>query len=68
MSYEVYGPYIPVLMLITFIGLFIWVLLPGNKKRFDEASKLPFADEEQHKKSEDEQSRPEETHNRRDDK
>ncbi|MET3999467.1 cbb3-type cytochrome c oxidase subunit 3 [Marinobacterium sp. MBR-109] len=68
MSYEVYGPYIPVIMLITFIGLFIWVLLPGNKKRFDEASQLPFADEEQHKKSEEEQNRPEETHNRRDDK
>ena len=67
MSYEVYGPYIPVIMLITFIGLFIWVLLPGNKKRFDEASKLPFADEEQHKKSEDAQGR-EETQNRRDDK
>ncbi|MBR9868629.1 MAG: cbb3-type cytochrome c oxidase subunit 3 [Oceanospirillales bacterium] len=33
-------------MLITFIGLFIWVLLPGNKKRFDEASQLPFADED----------------------
>ncbi|UTW01721.1 cbb3-type cytochrome c oxidase subunit 3 [Amphritea atlantica] len=47
MSYEVYGPYLPALMLITFIGLFIWVLLPGNKKRFDEASQLPFADEDE---------------------
>ncbi|RTE67645.1 cbb3-type cytochrome c oxidase subunit 3 [Amphritea opalescens] len=47
MSYEVYGPYLPLLMLITFIGLFIWVLLPGNRKRFDEASKLPFADEDE---------------------
>ncbi len=46
MSYEVYGPYIPVVMLITFVGLFIWVLLPGNSKGFDEASNLPFADEE----------------------
>ncbi|WP_177201099.1 MULTISPECIES: cbb3-type cytochrome c oxidase subunit 3 [Neptunomonas] len=45
MSYDVYGPFIPVIMLITFIGLFIWVLLPGNKKRFDDASQLPFADE-----------------------
>ncbi|WP_054343425.1 CcoQ/FixQ family Cbb3-type cytochrome c oxidase assembly chaperone [Neptunomonas antarctica] len=45
MSYDVYGPFIPVIMLITFLGLFIWVLLPGNKKRFDEASQLPFADE-----------------------
>ncbi|WP_417224413.1 cbb3-type cytochrome oxidase subunit 3 [Amphritea sp.] len=52
MSYEVYGPYLPLLMLITFIGLFIWVLLPGNRKRFDEASQLPFADEEQDSPSE----------------
>jgi cytochrome c oxidase cbb3-type subunit 4 len=67
-SYEVYGPYIPVIMLITFIGLFIWVLLPGNKKRFEEASQLPFADEVQHKASEAQQQDRPETHNRRDDK
>ncbi len=65
MSYEVYGPYIPVIMLITFIGLFAWVLLPGNKKRFDEASQLPFADED---KKDDEQQNQEGTHNRRDNK
>lgn len=47
MSYDVYGPYIPVVMLITFIGLVVWVMLPGNKKRFDDASELPFADEQQ---------------------
>ncbi|MBQ0756274.1 MAG: cbb3-type cytochrome c oxidase subunit 3 [Amphritea sp.] len=47
MSYEVYGPYLPVLMLITFILLFIWVLLPGNRKGFEEASNLPFEDDEQ---------------------
>nr|WP_232846394.1 cbb3-type cytochrome c oxidase subunit 3 [Amphritea pacifica] len=34
-------------MIITFIALFIWVLLPGNRKRFDEASQLPFADEDE---------------------
>jgi cytochrome c oxidase cbb3-type subunit 4 len=51
-SYEVYGPYLPLLMLITFIGLFIWVLLPGNRKRFDEASQLPFADEDEDSPSE----------------
>nr|WP_081763690.1 MULTISPECIES: cbb3-type cytochrome c oxidase subunit 3 [Nitrincola] len=33
-------------MLITFIGLFVWVLLPQNKKRFDDAANLPFADDE----------------------
>lgn len=57
MSYEVYGPFIPVIMLITFIGLFIWVLLPGNKKRFDEASNLPFEDDEQDKRSREELDR-----------
>jgi len=46
-SYDVYGPFIPVIMLLTFVGLFIWVLLPGNKKRFDEASQLPFADDKE---------------------
>ncbi|RVU30825.1 cbb3-type cytochrome c oxidase subunit 3 [Neptunomonas marina] len=47
-------------MLITFIGLFIWVLLPGNKKRFDEAAQAPFADAE-----EDDKELVEETHSRR---
>ncbi|PSL14851.1 cytochrome c oxidase cbb3-type subunit 4 [Marinobacterium halophilum] len=65
MSYEVYGPYIPVIMLITFIGLFAWVLLPGNKKGFDEASNLPFADEEKETGEQTDQNEP---HNRRDDK
>ncbi|WP_236014208.1 cbb3-type cytochrome oxidase subunit 3 [Marinobacterium alkalitolerans] len=55
-------------MLITFIGLFIWVLLPGNKKRFDEASQLPFEDDEQDKRSREELEREDRAHNRRDDK
>ncbi|NQZ31916.1 MAG: cbb3-type cytochrome c oxidase subunit 3 [Oceanospirillaceae bacterium] len=46
MSYEVYGPYIPVIMLITFFGLFIWVLLPSNKKGFDNAANLPFEEDD----------------------
>jgi cytochrome c oxidase cbb3-type subunit 4 len=45
-SYEVYGPYIPVVMLITFLALFVWVLLPGNKKGFDSAANLPFEEKE----------------------
>lgn len=67
MSYEVYGPYLPVLMLITFIGLFAWVLLPGNKKGFDEASQLPFADDED-KRDDKQQQGLDGTHNRRDNK
>jgi len=33
-------------MLLTFIGLFIWVLNPRNRARFDDAADLPFQDEE----------------------
>jgi cytochrome c oxidase cbb3-type subunit 4 len=45
-SYDVYGPYIPVVMLVTFLALFIWVLNPKNRKRFDDAANLPFQDED----------------------
>ena len=45
MTYDTYGPYIGVLMLVTFIGLFIWVLSPKRTKGFNEAANLPFADE-----------------------
>ena len=34
-----------VAMLLTFLGLFLWVFR-GGKHRFDEAAKLPFADTE----------------------
>jgi len=44
-SYEVYGPYIPLVMLITFMALFVWVLLPSNKKSFDDAANLPFEED-----------------------
>lgn len=47
MSYDVYGPYIVVVMLITFLALFVWVLLPKNKPGFDEAANLPFIDEDE---------------------
>lgn len=51
MSYDVYGPFIPVIMLVTFIGLFIWVLHPKNRKKFDDAANLPFQDNELDKRS-----------------
>ncbi|HCI01598.1 MAG: CcoQ/FixQ family Cbb3-type cytochrome c oxidase assembly chaperone [Oceanospirillaceae bacterium] len=49
MSYDSYGPYIVVIMLITFIGLYAWVLSPKRTKGFNEAANLPFADEEKAK-------------------
>lgn len=32
----------PVIMLITFLALFAWVLHPKNKKSYDDAANLPF--------------------------
>ncbi|MGB0203677.1 MAG: cbb3-type cytochrome oxidase subunit 3 [Neptuniibacter sp.] len=46
MSYEVYGPYIPVVMLVTFIALFIWVLNPKNKAKYDEAANMPLQEDD----------------------
>lgn len=46
MSYEVYGPYLPVIMLITFVALFFWVASPKNSKKYDEAAQAPFLDDE----------------------
>ncbi len=51
MSYEVYGPYISVVMLITFLLLFVWVLLPSNKKGFDDAANIPFEEDKVHSKN-----------------
>jgi cytochrome c oxidase cbb3-type subunit 4 len=41
-NYEVYGPYIPVIMLITFLALFAWVLNPKNKEKYDDAANMPL--------------------------
>ncbi|WP_432698632.1 cbb3-type cytochrome oxidase subunit 3 [Marinobacterium sp. YM272] len=57
MSYEVYGPYLPVIMLITFVALFIWVANPKNSKRFDDAAQAPFADEEEHERAAEQQAK-----------
>lgn len=42
MSYEVYGPYIPVIMLVTFLALIAWVLNPKNKDKYDDAANMPL--------------------------
>ena len=47
------------LLLVAFVGLVIWVYRGRNKKGFDEASKLPFADEDEmaHRKTLDREAR-----------
>lgn len=44
MSYDDYGPFIPLIMLVTFVGLFIWVLHPKNKAKYDEAANMPLCE------------------------
>lgn len=34
-----------ILFLALFIGVIVYVFWPGNKKKFDEAAKLPLEDE-----------------------
>ena len=35
-----------VLLFIIFIGIVIWAFNPKRKQRFDEAARLPFADDD----------------------
>lgn len=36
-----------VVVLVAFVGLALWVFSPRRKNDFDEATRLPFADDEQ---------------------
>ena len=38
-------------LMISFIGLCIWAYSGKRKATFDEAANLPFADEQQHQRS-----------------
>jgi cytochrome c oxidase cbb3-type subunit IV len=38
-----------VLFVVLFVGVIAYVFWPGNRKKFDEASKLPLDDEENDK-------------------
>lgn len=40
-----------IFVMIAFIGICWWAFAPRRKKRFEDAASLPFADEEQHQKS-----------------
>ena len=37
---------ITVLSLVAFLGIVLWAYGPGRRERFDEAARLPFADDE----------------------
>jgi cytochrome c oxidase cbb3-type subunit 4 len=37
---------ITALSLLAFVGIVAWAYHAGNKRRFDEAAKLPFADDD----------------------
>lgn len=57
MSYENVASISQVVALLFFIGLFVAVLAyafwPGNKKRFDEAARLPLEDDPELKNKKD---------------
>ncbi|MFC2971514.1 cbb3-type cytochrome oxidase subunit 3 [Azotobacter bryophylli] len=45
------------IVLIAFIGMLIWAFSGKRKKSFDEAANLPFADEPESRKRDDQASR-----------
>ena len=45
------------LLMFAFIGLVFWAYSSKRKKSFDEAANLPFADEEQNKRTMEEEVR-----------
>lgn len=42
------GSIFTVIVFVSFVGVIIWAFSGRNKKSFDEAANLPFADEEKH--------------------
>lgn len=40
-----------ILVMIAFLGVCWWAFSPRRKSRFDNAANLPFADEDQHAKT-----------------
>jgi cytochrome c oxidase cbb3-type subunit 4 len=57
MNYDQVASISQMLALLFFIGLFVAVLVyafwPGNKKRFDEAAKLPLEDSDSQNEKDD---------------
>lgn len=46
MDQGIVGSIFTVIVFVCFIGIVWWAFSSRNKKRFDEAANLPFADEE----------------------
>lgn len=46
-----------VLVTIAFFGVCVWAFSPKLKKRFEDDARLPFADEAEHKQTEDNHQR-----------
>lgn len=46
MSFGLLQGLLTILLMVLFVGIVFWAYSSRQKKRFDEASMLPFADEE----------------------
>ncbi|MFC4699433.1 cbb3-type cytochrome oxidase subunit 3 [Glaciecola siphonariae] len=46
MDQGIIGSIFTVIVFVSFVGAIIWAFSSRNKKSFDEAANLPFADEE----------------------
>jgi cytochrome c oxidase cbb3-type subunit 4 len=53
MDQGIVGSIFTVIVFVSFIGGVWWAFSGRNKKKFDEAANLPFADEEKEKSKED---------------
>ncbi|AEA98222.1 cytochrome-c oxidase [Alteromonas mediterranea] len=53
MDQGIVGSIFTVIVFVSFIGVVWWAFSGRNKKKFDEAANLPFADEEKEKSKED---------------
>lgn len=55
MNQGIAGSIFTVVVFVIFIGVVWWAFSSRNKKRFDEAANLPFADEEKKETKKDNQ-------------
>jgi len=53
MAQGIVGSIFTVIVFVSFIGVVWWAFSSRNKKKFDEAANLGFADEEKEKSKED---------------